>query len=137
MLAQVNADGPQGFEIKLLDVLWRRLQDHLKLHVLVKPVGVIAITSVSGTARGLHISHAIRTRPEHPQKSLRGHGAGAHFRVIRLLQDTATLRPEILEAQNQFLEGGRVGVGHEVTNLAEEAVRTQHSAISIQSANIF
>ena len=109
MLAEVNPDGAQRLEIQFLHILRRRLQDYLELQVLEQPVGILAVTPVSRTSRGLHICNFVRIRPEHAQEGLRRHGTRADFDVIRLLNDRPTLGIECLELEDQFLEGRRIG----------------------------
>ena len=110
VLAQVNADRGQRFEVKLLHVLRRRLQDDLHLQVLEQAVGIFAITSVGGAARRLRVGDLVRIRPQNTQKSFRRHGAGAYFNIVRLLQDASPLRPKGLQAQNEFLKCKRIGI---------------------------
>ena len=109
MLPQVNADRGQRFQVKFLHILRRRLQDHLQLQVLEQPVGILAIASVRRTPRGLHISDLIRIRPEHTQKRLGSHRSRAHFDVIRLLNHSPTLGVKLLQLEDEFLKGKRIG----------------------------
>ena len=46
----VDADRGERIEIELLQVLGRRLQDHLILIIVLQPVGVLAVASVLGPA---------------------------------------------------------------------------------------
>ena len=110
MLAQVNAHRAERLQVKLLHVLRRRLQDHLQLVVLVKPVGILAIAAIGGPARRLHVGYLVGLWPKHTQKSFRRHGAGADIDVVGLLQDTSSLGPEGLEAEDEFLESRRIGL---------------------------
>src|SRR5215472_13572884 len=112
MLAQVDADGSQRIEIELLNVIRGRLEDYLELHVLVKTIGVVAVTAVSWSARRLYVSDFVRLRPQHAQEGLWRHGAGADLRVVGLLEDASPLRPELLEAKDQFLIRGDAGIRH-------------------------
>ena len=98
----------QRFQIELLHIRRRRLQDHLKLHVLEQAVGILAVAAVGGTARGLHVADAIGLGTEHAQEGLGRHGSGADLDVVGLLQDAAVVGPESLQAQHQFLEGQRI-----------------------------
>src|SRR5271157_4963491 len=75
--------------------------------MLEQPVGVLAVSAISGTARGLHIAHTIRLRPKHAQEGFRRHGSRADLDVIGLLQDATVLRPESLQAKDESLEGQR------------------------------
>ena len=93
---EVNADRGERFEVEFLHVLRRRLQDDLQLEVLEQAVGILAVTAVGGTARGLHVRDPIRIGPEHAQKRLRRHGARADFDVVGLLQDRSALGKESL-----------------------------------------
>src|SRR5229473_2910682 len=81
MLLEVDADGSETFQVDVLDVDRRRLQDHLKLGMLVEAIRIFSVTTVGGPTTGLNISDAISMRAEHAQKSLRVHGARADFHV--------------------------------------------------------
>src|SRR5262249_43495733 len=113
VFSQINPDGLQGLQVKLLHIFRRWLEDYLKLHMLVEAIGIVTVAAISRTARRLDISDFVRLRPQYAQKSLRGHRSSAHLHVIRLLQHTAALRPELLEAQNEFLECETTRVCHE------------------------
>ena len=102
---EVDADGFERFEIELLHVDRRRLEDELELGVLEEAVGVLAVAAVGGAARGLRVADAVGLGAEHAQKGLRRHGARAHFDVVGLLKDAAALRPKALQAEEQVLEG--------------------------------
>src|SRR5271157_1030791 len=75
--------------------------------MLEQPVGVLAISAISGAARRLHIAHTIRLGPKHAQEGFRRHGPRADLDVIGLLQDATVLRPESLQAKDESLEGQR------------------------------
>ena len=105
---EVDADGLEGLEVELLHVLRRRLEDDLELSVLVEAVGILAITSVGGTARGLHVGDTVRLGSEDAEKSFRRHGSGADFDIERLLQDAALAGPEILQLEDEFLKRKRL-----------------------------
>ena len=104
-LLEVDAHGSERFEVELLHVLRRRLEDELKLRVLEEPIRILAIAAVGRASRGLRIADFVRLGPEHAEKGLRGHGACADFDVVRLLQDAAALGPEALQAEEQLLKG--------------------------------
>ena len=110
MLAQINTHRAQRFQIKLLHIFRRRLQDDLQLHVLVQAVGIFPIAPVGRPARRLHIRDFVRLRPQHAQKGFRRHGARADFDIVRLLQDTSALRPKSLQSKDQFLKRQRIGL---------------------------
>jgi hypothetical protein len=110
VLREVDPDGLQRLQIKLLHVGRRRLQDELKLRVAEEPVGVLAVAAIRGAARGLCVAHFVRLGPLHAQKSLRRHGARTHFHVKRLLNHTAAFRPKALQAEQKLLKGERTAL---------------------------
>jgi hypothetical protein len=77
--------------------------------MLEQPVGILAVTSVGGATRRLHIRDFVWLRPEHAQERFGSHGSGADFDVVGLLQHASALRPETLQAEDQILEGRRIG----------------------------
>ena len=111
VLAQVNADRAERFKVEFLYVLRRRLQNHLQLQVLEQSVGILPVTPVGRTPRRLHIGNFIRIRPQHAKERLRSHRSGAHFNVIRLLDDCSTLGVKSLQLEDEFLERQRIGFG--------------------------
>src|SRR2546425_13182763 len=73
--------------------------------MLEQPVRVLAETPVGRTPGGLHVGNVPMCRPEHPQKRLRMHRAGADLGVERLLQRAPPRSPELGQLQNEALEG--------------------------------
>ena len=104
MLLQVDADGAQTLQVDVLHIDRRRLQDHLKLRVLIQPVGILPVATVGGPTTGLNKSNPISLWAEHPQESFRMHGACTHLNVIGLLENATLLHPKLRELQNQILE---------------------------------
>ena len=104
-LRKIDADGFQAAQVLIDDVVGRRLQDHLQLLVLVQAIRIFAVAAVGGAAAGLHVGDAIRLRPQHAQERFRTHGAGAHFDVVRLLNDGAALIPVALQLEDGVLKG--------------------------------
>ena len=109
VMFQVDAHGLERFEIKLLHVHRRRLQDQLELGVLEEPVRILAVAPVGRPPRGLRVAHPVGLRPQHAQKRLWTHGSRAHFHVVGLLDHASPLRPEALQAEQQILKGKRGG----------------------------
>ena len=101
---RIDADGVERFQIEILQIGRRRLQDHLELVVMLQPVRIFAIAAVFRPARGLHIGCIPRLRTERPQSGRRMEGAGAHFHVIGLQDDAALFRPKPLKGEYQPLE---------------------------------
>src|SRR5262249_58192743 len=57
MLPRIDAARLQAFQIELLDLVRRRLENHLKLMVLEKAIGILAESPVCRTARPLDVRH--------------------------------------------------------------------------------
>ena len=93
---QIEAQGAQRAQVKLLKVIRRGLDADLKLVVVLQAKRVISVPSVGGPARRLHISRSPRLRAHRAQKGRRVEGAGAHFHVVGLQNDAALLRPVCL-----------------------------------------
>ncbi len=91
-------------EVKLLQVRRRRLEDHLKLVVVLQPVGVLAVAAVLRPARRLHIGGLPRLRPERAQGRRRVKGARAHLHVVGLQDHAALVGPEALQGEDEALE---------------------------------
>ena len=84
-------------QVEVLDVVGRRLQDHLVLVVLLEPEGVLAVAAVVGPDRRLDVAGAPRLRAEHAQERGRVRGARADLGVVRLHDRAALLLPVGLE----------------------------------------
>src|SRR5256884_5809558 len=72
VLLEVDADGAEALEVDVLHIDWRGLQDHLKLGMLVKTIGVLAVAAAAGPTTGRNIAHAKGVRADHVQESSRG-----------------------------------------------------------------
>ncbi len=105
MHQRVQAQGPQGIQVQFLDVVRGGLQHHLELVVVLQTVGVFPVTAVGGTAAGLNVGRIPGLRTDGPQEGGRVEGTGAHFHIQGLENHAAVLRPEILQSQDQTLEG--------------------------------
>ena len=72
---------------------------------MLEAVGVLAVAAVLGTARGLYVGGVPVLGADGAQECGRVHGACTHFHVERLEDHAALAGPELLQAQDQFLEG--------------------------------
>ena len=108
VIVAVDADGEQALQIEVLDVGRRRLQDDLKLIIVLEPVRVLAIAAILGAARWLHVSRAPGVRTQRSKSGGRVERRRAHLHVIGLENDAALIRPEALKPQDQVLEGWRI-----------------------------
>jgi hypothetical protein len=87
--AKIDSARLKTLQVKLLHVVWGRLEDYLELLVLQQPVWVLSEPAVRRAARRLHVRDVPMRRSEDAQERLRVHRPGAHFDVERLLQQTA------------------------------------------------
>ncbi len=113
---RVDADGFQRAEVQLLEVLRVRLQDHLKLVVVLQAVGVLAVATVGGAAARLDVGGVPGLRADGAEEGGGVEGAGAHFHVVGLQHHAALLCPVVLQGENQVLEGAHGGrsLAHEI-----------------------
>src|SRR5207248_9836387 len=101
----VDTQRAEAFQVELLHIHRRGLENDLKLRVLIEPIGILAIPTVGGPTTGLHESDTIVLRAEDTKERFRMHGAGSDLHVVRLLKNTALFHPKPREFQNQILKG--------------------------------
>ena len=104
MQTRIDADRGERFQIEVLQVRRRRLQDHLKLVVVLQPVGIFAVAAVLRPPRRLHIGRIPWPRAKRAQGGRGMEGAGAHFHVVGLQDHAAVIGPITLQRQDQSLE---------------------------------
>ena len=101
---RLDAERGQRFEVEVLHVGRRRLQDDLELVVPIDAERVLAVPSVDRPARGGAVGHAPRLRPQDAEEGVRVHRPGAHLDVVRLLQQRPFRGPVLLQSQDQLLK---------------------------------
>ncbi len=106
VLARIDAERLERLEIEFLRVAWVGLEDDLILGVLLKAVGVLAVTPVIGADRRLDVRHVPRFGSEHAQEGVGIHRPCADLGVVRLGDQASVRCPEVLEFEDDFLEGG-------------------------------
>ena len=89
VFVQANAHRRQRIEVDHLNVGRRRFKDDLELMMFFEAVGIFSIASIDRASGRLDISHAIRFRPQSPEKSLRVHRSRTHLHIVGLLQDAS------------------------------------------------
>ena len=104
VLLRIDSEGGQRFEIQILDVVRRRLQDHLELIVTVDPERVLAVAAVHRASGGGAVCDAPRLRPEDAEEGVRVHRPRPDLHVVRLLQHGPLRGPELLQRQDQLLK---------------------------------
>src|SRR4051794_7008657 len=97
MLLGFGAEGAQRFNVEVLNLERRRLEDHLELMKLLRAVGVLAVTPVGRAARRLDEGDVPRLGAEGAEERGWVVGAGADLGVVRLHEQATTLRPELLK----------------------------------------
>ena len=107
MQRRVQPDGGQRAEVEVLQIGGRGFDDHLKLVVMLQPVGVFAIAPIGRPARGLDIGGGPGARAQTAQGGCRVKGARAHLHVIGLQDGAAARRPIALQAQDDLLKTAR------------------------------
>jgi hypothetical protein len=105
MLLNLDADGGKAFQVKVLDIVRRGLDNHLKLVIVLQAVGVFTIASVLGTAAGLRICHGRGFAAQSSEKGGGMKSACAHFHIIGLDQVAALFSPVFLQGQDDALKG--------------------------------
>ena len=104
MLRRIDTEHLQAFDIHLLDVVGRRLDDDLILVIMLKPVGVFSISSVCWSSGRFNVSYAPGLGTENTQCRSGIHRTGADFQVVRLLDDATLRSPKMLKAHNYLLK---------------------------------
>src|SRR5690606_13960899 len=83
-------------------------EQHLELVVMLQAHRVFAIAAVGRTAARLHVSCVPAFRAYRAQKGRRMKRAGPYFDIEGLHDDATVVGPELLQGENQSLEGGNV-----------------------------
>src|SRR5213079_2200031 len=109
----------------VLHIRWRRLQDHLKLVIVLQPVRILAVAPILRPPRRLYIRRAPRPRTQRAQGRRGMKCARAHLHIVRLQNEAALLRPEILEREDQVLKCARLV--HDSPELPERAETSRES----------
>jgi hypothetical protein len=104
VLEGIDAKGLQTVEIDLLNVKRGGFHDDLILIVVLKPIGILSVSTIGGPAGGLNIGHPPGFWTQGPKKSGRMESSSPHFHVIGLLDDTPLICPESLQRKDQPLK---------------------------------
>src|SRR5262245_31964938 len=100
----VDANAGQACQVKIDEVVGRRLHDDLELIVVLQAIGIFTVAPVLRPARGLHVGGIPGLWTQGTQCRCRMKGARAYLHVIGLQDRAALLSPVLLQAQNQVLE---------------------------------
>ena len=97
VLAKVDADGFDAFEVQVLHIVRRGLQNDLHLCVLEQTIGVFAVPPVGRTAARLNVSYLVGLGSQDTEKRFGTHRAGADFHIVRLGYDATAFGPVVLQ----------------------------------------
>ncbi len=111
MLSHRDANGFEAAQVEVLDIVGRRLHQHLELIIVLHTIRIFAITAIGGTAARLYIACAPRIGAERAQRSGRMKRASAYFVVVGLHNNAAVVCPIALQSQDDLLKRGRLGPG--------------------------
>jgi hypothetical protein len=68
--------------------------------MLIKSIGVFAVTAVGGPTTRLDIAYTIRMGAEDAEERFRMHRAGTDFNIVGLLEDAPLPHPKMRELQD-------------------------------------
>jgi len=100
----IDPECPKAVQVQFLRIPRVGLEDDLVLVELLHAIGVFAVPAVVRAYGGLHISHLPWLGPQHAQDRSRIHGPCAHLDIVGLPDQTALLRPELLQSHDHLLE---------------------------------
>ena len=101
----------EGIQVDLLDLGRRWLQHHLVLVIVLQPVWILAVAAVLRPARWLHISGFPGLGTDGAQEGRGMKRSRAHLHVVGLQQHASAAVPEIVQAEDELLEGQHRGCG--------------------------
>src|SRR5690606_36761584 len=81
------------------------LQKNLILVIVLETVRIFAVAAILRATRRLHIGHIPRARSERTQSRRGVQRTRAHFHVVWLQDGATSLRPIVMERQDQTLKG--------------------------------
>ena len=127
---RVDAAHLEAPQVLLLDLVRRRLQDHLELVVFEQPVGILAESTVGRPPRGLHVGHLPGLRAQHSQKRLGVHRASPPTSMSRGWWIKQPMRgPEVREREDEILKRHDGEYSSWAVVCQRSASRSQRSAI--------
>src|SRR5207302_8583943 len=104
MFPQTNSYPLQTFQINILNIIGGRLENDLKLVMLLDSIGIFAITSIGWSSTGLHIGNRIGLGTKDAKEGFRIHGTGPFLHIVGHLDHTALLCPKTQERKEKVLK---------------------------------
>jgi len=86
----------EAFQVNILNIIGRRLQDYLILEIVLHPVGILAIAPICWPSTWIRYSHAPGLRTKHPQEGAGAHRGSTFFQVEGLQHDASLLVPKLV-----------------------------------------
>ncbi|KPW22529.1 Uncharacterized protein ALO83_04865 [Pseudomonas cannabina pv. alisalensis] len=105
MHQRIEADVFERAQVQFLEVVRVRLENHLKLVVMLQAVRILAVTAVSRATAWLYVSGIPGFRAYGAQKRGSVERAGAYFHIVGLKYHATLFCPVLLEGEDQVLEG--------------------------------
>jgi len=104
MLGEAQADRGEALQVEILHVRRGWLQDYLQLVVLKKSVGVLAVATVGGPTRRLHVSYLVAPGTQDSEERFRVHRSRSNFDVVGLLNDAPIIASVTLKLKDEVLK---------------------------------
>lgn len=101
---RIYAERGQRFDVNVLNLEGRWLEDDLVLVIVLQPVGILAIAAVGRPAGWLHVRDVPGFGTEHSEEGSRVHSPRTFFYVVGLLYDAAPVSPEPFQGEYEFLK---------------------------------
>src|SRR4030095_10569608 len=120
MLARVNPNRFETFEIALLRVARIWFQDDLQLVVHLHTIRVIPKAAIVRTDAGFHIDHVPGLWTQDTEGRRRIHGPSANLDVVGLLHQATLVLPVGQEAQDNILKAQRRAHDHPSATVSAE-----------------
>ena len=105
MLLAADAQRVQAFQIQFLGIARVGLENDLELSMHLHTVGVIPVPPIVGPVGGLDVGHVPGFRPQDAQNGGGVHRPRADFFAVGLPDEAAVVGPELLQAEDDLLEG--------------------------------
>ena len=104
VIERIDPKMGQRPQVDLLRVKGRRLEDDLKLVVVLEAVRVLAVPAVRGAARRLDVRDPPGLRPQDAEEGGGVERSRADLDIVRLLDETSFPGPERLQGEDNILK---------------------------------
>src|SRR2546422_9735959 len=105
MFAEPDPHLGETAQIRVLDIVGRRLENNLVLVVLEETVRILSVPAIGRPPGWLHERDPPWLRTQRPQESCGIHPGRHPLSLLRLLADTTPFRPGPFQSRDDLLEG--------------------------------